>query len=61
MDQLRCKGIWDEIKGKLKQAYAELTDDDLVFIDGKEDEFFGRLEKRTGKSREELRREVENY
>jgi len=59
MDRLSFKGNWDEIKGKLKQKYADLTDDDLTFIEGKEDELLGRLEKRTGKAREPLRKEIE--
>ena len=59
MDRLSFKGNWDEIKGKLKQKYADLTDDDLTFIEGKEDELLGRLEKRTGKAREQLRKEIE--
>jgi uncharacterized protein YjbJ (UPF0337 family) len=59
MDRLSFKGNWDEIKGKLKQKYADLTDDDLTFIEGKEDELLGRLEKRTGKARAQLRKEIE--
>jgi uncharacterized protein YjbJ (UPF0337 family) len=59
MDRLSFKGNWDEIKGKLKQKYADLTGDDLTFIEGKEDELLGRLEKRTGKAREQLRKEIE--
>ena len=47
------------IKGKLKQKYANLTDDDLTFAEGKEDEMLGRLQKRTGRTKEELRREIE--
>jgi uncharacterized protein YjbJ (UPF0337 family) len=50
------RGNWKEIKGKLKQKYANLTDDDLMYIEGKEDETFGRLEKKLGKSREEVER-----
>jgi uncharacterized protein YjbJ (UPF0337 family) len=59
MDRLSIKGNWDEIKGKLKQKYADLTDDDLTFIEGKEEELLGRLEKRTGKARDQLRKEIE--
>jgi uncharacterized protein YjbJ (UPF0337 family) len=61
LNKLGRRGTWDEVKGKLKQAYAELVDDDLVFLEGKEEELLGRLEKRTGRSQEELRREIENY
>lgn len=54
MDRLELKGRWNEIKGKLKQQYADLTDDDLLYEDGKDDEFLGRLQRKTGKTREEL-------
>ena len=54
------KGSWNEIKGKLKQKYGQLTDDDLVFADGKEDELLGRLQKRLGKTKDELRSEIED-
>lgn len=50
------KGSWDIAKGRLKQKYASLTDNDLRFLNGEEDELIGRLEKRTGASREELER-----
>lgn len=56
---LKLKGKWNEAKGKLKQKYGELTDDDLTFAEGKEDEMLGRLQKRLGKSKEELRKEIE--
>ncbi len=55
MDNLFVKGSWNELKGKLKQAYASLTDDDLKYEEGKEDELFGRLQKKTGKTKDDLR------
>jgi uncharacterized protein YjbJ (UPF0337 family) len=61
MDKLRFKGSWNEVKGKLKQKYADLTDDDLTYIEGKDDELLGRLQKRLGRSRDEVRREIESY
>ena len=61
MDKFTFKGTWNEVKGKLKQKYGELTDDDLTYAEGKEDELLGRLQKRTGRTREELRREIEGY
>jgi uncharacterized protein YjbJ (UPF0337 family) len=60
MTNLQFKGSWNEVKGKLKQKYGQLTDDDLAFAEGKEDEFLGRLQKRLGKSKEELRMEIES-
>ena len=57
---LQLKGNWNEIKGKLKQKYGQLTDQDLMFAEGKEDELLGRLQKRLGRTKEELRAEMEN-
>jgi uncharacterized protein YjbJ (UPF0337 family) len=51
----QIKGDWNQIKGKLKQKYADLTDDDLLYVEGKEEELYGRLQKRLGKTREEIR------
>jgi len=53
---LQIKGDWNQIKGKLKQQYGQLTDDDLVYERGKEDELYGRLQKKLGKTREEIRK-----
>jgi uncharacterized protein YjbJ (UPF0337 family) len=54
MDKLEIKGGWNELKGKIKQAYGDLTDDDLVREEGKDDEFIGKLQQKTGKGRDEL-------
>ena len=54
MNKLNLKGSWKEVAGKLKQKYANLTDDDLLFIEGKEEELLGRLQKKLGKSKEEI-------
>jgi uncharacterized protein YjbJ (UPF0337 family) len=56
--KLQFKGNWNEIKGKLKQKYGQLTDDDLTFAEGKEDELLGRLQKRLGSNKEELRETI---
>lgn len=61
MTKLELKGNWNEIKGKLKQKYAQLTDDDLTFVEGKEDELLGRMQQRLGKNKDELRREIEEF
>lgn len=58
--ELQLGGKIDEVKGKLKQKYANLTDNDLMYQKGMEDEFFGRLERRIGKSRTDLRSEISN-
>jgi uncharacterized protein YjbJ (UPF0337 family) len=60
MNKLQFKGSWNEIKGKLKQKYAQLTDDDLTYTEGKEDELIGRLQKKLGKSAEEVRQMLEH-
>jgi uncharacterized protein YjbJ (UPF0337 family) len=60
MTNLQIKGSWNEVKGKLKQKYAQLTDNDLTFAEGKEDEMLGRLQQRLGKSKEDLRKEIES-
>lgn len=54
MDKLQIKGGWNETKGKIKQAYGDLTDDDLTYEEGKDDEFLGRLQQKTGKTRDDL-------
>lgn len=54
MDTLQVKGKWNEVKGKIKQAYASLTDDDLKYDEGADDEVLGKLQQKTGKGREEL-------
>ena len=59
MEKLQVKGAWNEVKGKLKQKYGQLTDDDLTFAEGKEDELYGRLQQRLGKTKEEIRNEIE--
>jgi uncharacterized protein YjbJ (UPF0337 family) len=59
MTTLELKGNWNEVKGKLKQKYSQLTDDDLTFVEGKDDELFGRLQKKLGKTKEDLRAEIE--
>lgn len=58
MNALQLKGTWNKVKGKLKQKYAMLTNDDLVFVEGKEEELYGRLQKRLGKTKEEIQKEI---
>lgn len=54
MNTLSIKGNWNEVAGKLKQKYANLTDDDLLFKKGKEEELLGRLQNKLGKTKEEI-------
>lgn len=52
--ELKIKGNWNELKGKLKERYAELTDDDLIYAEGQEDQLLGNIQKKTGAAKEEL-------
>lgn len=60
MNTTELKGNWDEQKGKLKQRFATLTDNDLMFAEGKKEEMLGRLQKKLGKTKEELHRILSN-
>ena len=52
MNKLEIKGDWNITKGKLKQKWAKLTDSDLQYAEGKQEELVGRIQKRTGETRE---------
>jgi len=58
MNKFEIKGDWNIIKGTLKQKWAKLTDDDLKYVDGKNDELIGRIQKRTGETREAVEKAV---
>ena len=58
MNELETKGDWNIIKGKLKQKWAKLTDDDLQFVEGKSEELLGRIQKRTGETREAVEKAI---
>ncbi len=55
---LQLKGNWNQIKGELKQKYANLTDDDLLFSEGEEDKILGKLQEKTGESLDDLRKKI---
>jgi len=59
MNTLTMKGKWKEVSGNLKQQFANLTDDDLLYKEGKEEELLGRLEKKLGKTKEDVRKLIE--
>jgi len=59
MNKLRFKGTWNEIKGKLRQKYGELTDDDLAYSEGQDEELVGKILKRIGKTHDEVRKMLE--
>ena len=54
MDTTSVKGNWNEQKGLLKQKFASLTDNDLLFVEGKKDEMWGKLQQKLGKTKEEI-------
>jgi uncharacterized protein YjbJ (UPF0337 family) len=56
MNKLQLQGSWNEIKGKLKKKFGALTDDDLAYTRGQEDELVGKIQKRLGKTRDEVRK-----
>jgi uncharacterized protein YjbJ (UPF0337 family) len=51
---LIMRGSWDDVKGQLKKNYADLTDDDLTYVEGQEDELFGRLQQKLGKTKNDI-------
>lgn len=59
MTTLEIKGDWNITKGKLKQKWAKLTDDDLQFVEGKNEELLGRIQKRTGETREAVEKAIQ--
>jgi uncharacterized protein YjbJ (UPF0337 family) len=58
MDKLEIKGNWNELKGKLKKKYGVLTDDDLTYAEGEDEALLGKLQKKLGKGRDELIKEI---
>lgn len=59
--KLNLKGNWNVVKGKLKQSYGQLTDDDLSFEEGQEDELVGRIQKRLGTTVSDVRQMIHKF
>ena len=59
MNKLQMKGNWNIAKGKLKQKWANLTDNDLNYEEGQDDELIGRIQKRTGQTKEAIERAID--
>lgn len=60
MNNDQLEGKWKQVKGKFKQKYGDIADDDLTYSEGKFDELLGRLQEKTGKKKEELKEEISN-
>ncbi|QCK16816.1 CsbD family protein [Mangrovivirga cuniculi] len=56
----KIKGNWNKVRGKLKEEYGELTDDELVYEEGKEEQLLGRIQEKTGKTKEEVKDFIDN-
>lgn len=54
MDKLELKGNWNQLKGKIKESHADLTDDDLEYEEGQDDKLLGRLQEKLGKTKDEI-------
>ncbi|MEM1327559.1 MAG: CsbD family protein [Bacteroidota bacterium] len=56
----KVKGNWNQVKGQLKQKYGNLTDDDLAYEEGKEDEMLGRIQEKTGESKQSIKNWIDS-
>jgi len=56
----KIKGNWNQLKGKVKQKYGSLTDDDLIYAEGQEDELLGRIQEKTGESKEAVKKFIDS-
>ncbi|HUN49625.1 MAG TPA: CsbD family protein [Candidatus Sulfotelmatobacter sp.] len=54
-------GNWKEIRGKVKEKWGKLTDDDLTFIDGKREQLLGRLQQRYGLAKDKAERDIKTW
>ncbi|WP_271392762.1 CsbD family protein [Aequorivita sinensis] len=61
MNEDQFKGKWNQVKGKFKQEFADVTDDDLMYAEGKSDELLGRLQEKTGKTKEQLKDMIDKW
>jgi uncharacterized protein YjbJ (UPF0337 family) len=61
MNTQELKGNWNQVKGKIKQQYGIATDDDAAFTEGKFDEIVGRIQEKTGKTRQRIKEEISKW
>jgi uncharacterized protein YjbJ (UPF0337 family) len=58
--ELRARGNWNEVKGKMRQQYADLTDDDMQYAEGQQEEWYGKIAKKVGKTIDDVKNWVAN-
>lgn len=58
MNETTASGLWNELKGKIKQAYADLTDDDMDYAEGQAEEMYGKIQQKTGKTKDEINKSI---
>jgi uncharacterized protein YjbJ (UPF0337 family) len=58
--KLKLNGTWNEVKGKIKTKYADLTEDDLLYEEGKDDQLLGKIQQKTGKAKQEIKDWIES-
>ncbi len=61
MNKDQLEGKWKQVKGEFKQKYGKVTDDDMMYQEGKFDEMVGRLQEKTGKTKEEIKNEIDSW
>lgn len=61
MNEDQIEGKWKQIRGEFKQKYGKLTDDDVTYSEGKFEEMLGRMQEKTGKSKAELKKEIDRW
>lgn len=61
MNNQELEGKWNQVKGKFKQKYGDVTDEDTTYSEGKFDEMLGRLQEKTGKTKEQLKDEIDKF
>jgi len=61
MNQDTLKGQWMQLKGKARQQWGKLTDDDLDQIQGNTEMLAGKIQERYGKTREEVGKELDSW
>lgn len=61
MNKEQAKGNWNQFKGKVKETWGRLTDDDLALLEGKRDQFYGKLQEKYGVAKEEAERQIKDF